>query len=537
MSKIQIQDMKTITIAPLNRIVAIFLLATFFMSCENADESVFPDSEMPETHDSGNGQTDSGMSYVDNNNYSVVAEDVSYTLSNIFGGFNGRSSEGPQWTNSDFTSMVEWMSPSSIRYPGGTLANSWDWRQGGIMGKKIKNPYYISDLAKGLPLHTSIVYVMNMVHATPATGYDYTSTDKTILESKDVLDAKIDDALAALGEFEKYGRMPVAIELGNELYFNKEEHYGIYTANPSRYITDAKVIAARIKRVYPDIKVILCSSKSGEKPTSNREVWNTTVYSALQSDSELQNLIDGVVQHHYIDVSIGSQAPLADESEWENVIDAGRAYASSVQHDYFRIPDNMKLWITEYGLAEAGNSNCGRWITGLQYAAMAMSWIPWADKVETIQLQHITLSPGVLTTDKTGLSSVGVLYGELLRSMNGSTKATLLCLDTPNTSGIPPVYCDPAPSRSISSSPKDKVYGWKFENESGITGIVMINPTRYSFGCVSFGEINGKGNQIVVYDSPTPTVNNLALDNGINRREYESTVKQIEIPPFSFVVL
>lgn len=529
--------MKTITIAPLNRIVAIFLLATFFMSCENADESVFPDSEMPETHDSGNGQTDSGVSYVDNNNYSVVAEDVSYILSNVFGGFNGRSSEGPQWINSDFTNMVEWMSPSSIRYPGGTLANSWDWRQGGIMGKKIKNPYYISDLAKGLPLHTSIVYVMNMVHATPATGYDYTSTDKTILESKDVLDAKIDDALAALAEFEKYGRMPVAIELGNELYFNKEEHYGIYTANPSRYITDAKVIAARIKRVYPDIKVILCSSKSGEKPTSNREVWNTTVYSALQSDSELQNLIDGVVQHHYIDVSIGSQAPLADESEWENVIDAGRAYASSVQHDYLRIPDNMKLWITEYGLAEAGNSNCGRWITGLQYAAMAMSWIPWADKVETIQLQHITLSPGVLTTDKTGLSSVGVLYGELLRSMNGSTKATLLCLDTPNTSGIPPVYCDPAPSRSISSSPKDKVYGWKFENESGITGIVMINPTRYSFGCVSFGEINGKGNQIVVYDSPTPTVNNLALDNGINRREYESTVKQIEIPPFSFVVL
>lgn len=529
--------MKTITTGPFNRLVAIIMLASLFVSCENADETVFKDVEMSETYDSGSTEPEGDASYVDNNSYSVVAKDISYTLSDIFGGFNGRSSEGPQWTNSDFTSMVEWMSPSSIRYPGGTLANSWDWRQGGIMGKKIKNPYYISDLAKGLPLHTSIVYVMNMVHATPATGYDYTSSDKTMLESEEVLDAKIDDALDALAEFEKYGRKPVAIELGNELYFNKEEHYGIYTANPSRYITDAKVIAARIKRVYPDIKVILCTSKSGEKPTSNREVWNTTVYSALQSDSELQNLIDGVVQHHYIDVSIGSQAPLADESEWENVIDAGRAYASSVQHDYLRIPDNMKLWITEYGLAEAGNSNCGRWITGLQYAAMAMSWIPWAYKVETIQLQHITLSPGVLTTDKTGLSSVGILYGELLRSMNGSTKATLLCLDTPNTSGIPPVYCDPAPSRSISSSPKDKVYGWKFENESGIIGIVMINPTRYSFGCVSFGEINGKGNQIVVYDSPTPTVNNLALDNGINRREYESTVKQIEIPPFSFVVL
>lgn len=537
MSKVQVYDMKTITICPLNGFVAIFLLATFFMSCENADDSAFPDAETPETYDSSSGGTDIDVSYVDNNNYSVVAEEVSYSLSNIFGGFNGRSSEGPQWTNSDFTNLVQWMSPSSIRYPGGTLANSWDWHQGGIMGKKIKNPYFISDLAKGLPVHTSIVYVMNMVHATPTTGYDYTSSDKTMLESMDVLEAKIDDALAALYEFEKYGRMPVAIELGNELYFNKEEHYGIYTANPLRYIKDAKIIATRIKNVYPDIKVILCSSKSGEKPSSNREIWNTALYSALQSDDELQRLVDGVVQHHYIDVAIGSQAPLADEAEWENVIDVGRMYASSVQQDYLRVPDNLKLWITEYGLAEAGNSNCGRWITGLQYVSMAMGWIPWADKVETIQLQHITLSPGVLTTDKTSLSSVGVLYGELLRSMNGATKATLLCLDIPDTSGIPPVYCAPASSRNIPDEPKSRVYGWKFENASGVTGVVMINPTRCSFGCVSFEGINSRGNQITVYDSSMPAVNNLMLGSGINCHEYESTVKYIEIPPFSFVVL
>lgn len=263
--------MKTITTSPFNRLVAIIMLVSLFVSCENADETVFKDTEMSETPDSSSTEPEGDASYVDNNSYSVVAKDVSYTLSDIFGGFNGRSSEGPQWTNSDFTSIVEWLSPSSIRYPGGTLANSWDWHQGGIMGKKIKNPYFISDLAKGLPTHTSIVYVMNMVHATPATGYDYTSSDKTMLASEEVLDAKIDDALAPIAEFEKYGRTPIAVELGNELYFNKEEHYGIYTANPSRYIKDAKVIATRIKRAYPDIKVILCTSKSGEKPTSNRE--------------------------------------------------------------------------------------------------------------------------------------------------------------------------------------------------------------------------------------------------------------------------
>lgn len=482
--------------------------------------------------DNVNGGTDT----VDETPYSVSDQGESYSISSMFGGFNGRSSEGPRWTDDNFTSMVNWMSPSSIRYPGGTLANSWDWRAGGIMGKKIKNPYFISDLAAGLPAHTSIVYVMNMVHPTPATGYDYTSSDTEVLQSREVLDAKIDDALDALAEFRKYGRMPVAIELGNELYFNKEEHYGIYTANPTRYIQDAKIIAGRLKSVYPDLKVILCTSKSGEKSTSNREVWNTAVFSALESDREFRSLVDGVVQHHYIETSIGSQAPLADVSEWEDVIDAGSKYASTVQHDYDRIPDYLKLWITEYGLAEAGNSNCGRWITGLQYAAMAMGWIPWADKVETIQLQHITLSPGVLNSAKDELSSVGVVYGALLRSMKGATKATRLSLAAQSSTGITPVYKDDA-TRAAQNHHEEKIYGWKFANGTGQTGAVLINPTRCTFRSISFGNLIQNGRKIIVYDSPTPSANDLTPGNGINRTEYDPSVPTITIPPFSFIVL
>ncbi len=477
-----------------------------------------------------------GSDPVDDTPYIVSCQGESYSISGMFGGFNGRSSEGPRWTDGNFTSMVDWMSPSSIRYPGGTLANSWDWRAGGIMGKNIRNPYYISDLASGLPASTAIIYVMNMVHPTPATGYDYTSSDTELLQSRKVLDAKINDALDALAEFRKHGRMPVAIELGNELYFNKEEHYGIYTANPTRYLQDAKIIAGRIKDVYPDLRVILCTSKSGDKPTSNREVWNTSIFSALESDTDFRSLVDGVVQHHYIETSIGSQAPLADVSEWEEAIDAGSKYASTVQRDYDRIPDYLKLWITEYGLAEAGNSNCGRWITGLQYAAMAMGWIPCADKVETIQLQHVTLSPGVLDSGKNKLSSVGVVYGALLRGMKDATKATRLSLATQSGSGIVPIYNDSA-TRADRDNPEDRIYGWKFENISGQTGAVLLNPTRYTFRNISLGSLIHNGRKIVVYDSPTPSANDLTLGNGINRTEYDPSVSTITIPPFSFMVI
>lgn len=522
------------------RMAVAVIFTAIVISCEDSGTSAPGNGYEPvgitksDTDDTDN--VNGGTDTVDETLYSVSDQGESYAISGMFGGYNGRSSEGPRWTDDNFTSMVNWMSPSSIRYPGGTLANSWDWRAGGIMGKKIKNPYFISDLAAGLPAHTSIVYVMNMVHPTPATGYDYTSTDTRLLQSREVLDAKIDDALDALAEFRKYGRMPVAIELGNELYFNKEEHYGIYTANPTRYIQDAKIIAGRLKSVYPDLKVILCTSKSGEKSTSNREVWNTAVFSALESDLDLRSLVDGVVQHHYIEASIGSQAPLVNMSEWEDVIDAGSKYASTVQRDYDRIPSYLKLWITEYGLAEAGNSNCGRWITGLQYAAMAMGWIPWADKVETIQLQHITLSPGVLNSDKNKLSSVGVVYGALLSSMKGATKATRLSLAIRHSTGIVPVYDDDATRASL-DSPHDRIYGWKFENKTGQTGAVLINPTRYTFRNISLGTLAQNGHKIVVYDSPTPTANDMTIGNGINRTQYDHSVSTISIPPFSFIVL
>ena len=94
-----------------------------------------------------------------------------------------------------FTDMVNWMSPSIVRYPGGTLANSWDWSKGGVMGKEIKK--LISDRRFGVRIKkgentkdTKIVYVMNMVHPTPATGFSQ-ETDDTKLRSDEVCKRKL----------------------------------------------------------------------------------------------------------------------------------------------------------------------------------------------------------------------------------------------------------------------------------------------------------------------------------------------------------
>lgn len=458
--------------------------------------------------------------------FKVTLGAESKSLSPIFGGFNGRSSEGPQWTNTTFTGLVEWMSPSIVRYPGGTLANSWDWQTGGIMGKDIKNPYLISDLVAGLPAYTQIVYVMNMVNPTPATGYSAT-TDEDVLKSDEVLQAKIKDALDALAAFEAAGRLPVAVELGNELYFNspdKYKDYGIYMANPTQYMAHVPAIVQAIKDKYPEMKIILCTSKGGNG-SSTRDRWNNGIFEGLAQDSKLNSLVHGFVQHHYIDASVGSQAVITTATEAETVIAQGFQYVQNVQADYDRIPEGKKLWITEYGLAEAGNAMCDRWVNGLEYLAMSMSWIGWADKVETIQLQHITLTPGVLNEAKDKLSSVGIIYGELLRAVKGADRATPITVTA----------ADAADTEVVG-----KLYGWKFTSttDAGKQVLLLLNPTATELKDVDLTETNfSNGMNAIQYWSDKPyedVAGGMTLGNGINKEEMQG-VRHI-LRPFSLSV-
>lgn len=448
------------------------------------------------------------------------------SLSPIFGGFNGRSSEGPQWTDRTFTSLVEWMSPSIVRYPGGTLANSWDWRAGGIMGKTVKNPYFIKDLVARLPACTQVVYVMNMVNPTPGNPY-YGTTDDATLRSDAMLQAKIEDALEALKAFETAGRLPVAVELGNELYFNnpdKYKDYGIYMANPAQYLKHVPVIAKAIRQKYLAMKIILCTSKGGNG-NSTRDAWNNSIFQAVAQDAELNALVHGFVQHHYIKKDVGSQAVISDDAQAEAVIAQGFRYVKDVQADYERIPQGKKLWITEYGLEEASNALCDRWVNGLEYLAMSLSWIDWADKVETIQLQHITLTPGVLNEAKDALSSVGIIYGELLRAVQGADTATPVSV---------------AAAADADKETAGKIYGWKFTSATDADKqvLLLLNPTASELTEVDLsGAAFGGSTQVVCYWSDKPyedVAGSMTVGNGINREEVCDV--RHTLPPFSLSV-
>lgn len=338
---------------------------------------------------------------------------------NILLGYNGRSTEGPSWTDEAFLSLVADTKTMCIRYPGGTQANSWDWKEGKLVDKtEPKYLFKIEDLVSGLPQTAQVIYVMNMVNTPARVGVKQPLTDQSI----EALHLKINDALFALKEFERFGRLPMAVELGNEFYF-QNEHAAFYGQNPQLYLEHVRIICEGIHEVYPDMKIAIVTTKGG---TKGRDAWNKVVYDALSSDDFLKENIYAVVQHHYISDTTGDTAlRITDNSTAEQALAEAFTYMESVREDYDNVPEGYKLWITEFGVTKYSKlEEEGMWPIGLSYAAMVLSWLEMGNKIDCYMLHHITNNPAVINTSVMRLGPAAVAYSVVADLMEGCKTMT-----------------------------------------------------------------------------------------------------------------
>lgn len=455
--------------------------------------------------------------YFSDARYAATLSGEVHPVTGYQAGLNGRSTEGPSWTDPAFLQLVGTMSPMCVRYPAGTQANSWDWRTGAIMGKTARYPFLIKDFTAGLPLRSQIIYVMNMARPTPATGYTGNETE-AVLKSEEVLRAKIQDALEALAEFERYGRLPVAVELGNEFYFDNE-HAAIYAVNPTLYLDHSTIITREIRKRYPNMYFLLCTTKGG---TTGRDRWNSAVYDRLAADSDLRGRIRGTVQHHYIDEKFGNQESVTTLDKAEEAIGEGFDYVQSVAEDYNRVPAGMKLWITEYGVTKRPDE-CGMWVAGLQYVALSLGWFDLGDKIENILCHHITLEPGILDKQRMALQGVGVAYGTLMRAMNGKSTMQKIVFDA--------------------KANEDKSGALELHGRVFISGgekvVFVLNGTRTEKTNVDFSSVLGSGKTVSVenYWSDRPLTNPSYLGEDIQYKVVDATADNVDLKPFSITVI
>jgi len=352
-------------------------------------------------------------------------------------GFNRRSDSpsagAPFWTDASFKTLLATMNPDIVRYPGGTQANYWDWSTGQFipnsgksMGQKEIVP--ISDFVNGLPARTKIVFVTNMARPTPATGVDVNASEE-ILKSDATLSAKITDYLNALATFDAQGKLPFAVELGNEYYFGNEEsgifhivesggkyYSGWDTANNAPYehndkkdatetnakfyVSQCKEIVNQIKATYPTMKFALTATKGG---STSRERWNNTIYDELANNpdfSTLKNDIYALTQHHYITTRYPTDPsgvnPITNNTEAVAAIAEGISYPRDKQADYDNSPSQYKIWLTEYGASKENAEEM--WAGGLRAVATTLSFIDRGDKIGQLGYHHLTDQDVINTT-------------------------------------------------------------------------------------------------------------------------------------------
>lgn len=450
-------------------------------------------------------------------------------VSDVDFGFNRRSDNGTWWTDNSFINLVSEMNPDVVRYPGGTQANYWDWREGKFLDNTDKNwgnkeILKIPEFINALPNRTKIVYVVNMARPTPTTGVDVNASEQ-VLKSSATLNLKIADMIAALDKFVLEGKEPYAIELGNEFYFGNIES-GVYeivetgsffysgwdTANNQPYqstskkdatditalfyLEQAKEVVAQIKVAYPNVKFALTTTKSGNG-NSSRERWNNTIFDNLENNTEFATLkqdIYAATQHHYLNDSYGVQTVISDAATAKIAIAEGIQYPIDKQADYNMVPNDFKIWYTEYG--EVKGIAEETWSDAVRFAALTYSWLTRGDKVNQLDFHHISDNTVVKVESPMRLAPVGIATKQFMLAAAEMTEMQQINFGT-----------NPVSVNGVLS-----LYGFKFKNAEKET-LLIINLNENNIQNVKFDNLftYTETPTMTQYRSNSPWVSGVAL--------------------------
>ena len=475
-------------------------------------------------------------------------------------GFNRRSDPGTWWTDSSFINLVAEMNPDVVRYPAGTQANYWDWNSGQFIPNTDKTwgnkeVVTIPTFVNALPGRTKVVYVVNIARPTPSTGIAVNASE-AILKSDATLNLKITDMLAAIAQFVSQGKTPYAIELGNEFYFGniesgiyqivQDEATGLFYSGWDEvnnqpfqsaskqdatdvtalfYLKQCKAIVTAIKAQYPNIKFALTTTKSGNR-TSARVRWNNTIFDNLRNNPEFADLeqdIYAVTQHHYLNDSYGVQTVITNNATAKVAIAEGIQYPIDKQSDYDMVPNDYKIWYTEYG--EVKGIAEETWASGLRYAALVYSWLNRGDQVEQLDYHYISDNNVVQVGSPMKLAPIGIATKLVAQASAEMTEMQRINFST----------------NPISVNGIESLFGYKFKNDTKET-LLVININNRSFTDLQIGNLfSYSGSQTLTqYRSGAPYVAGVAegdsnirsinsnITDAFNARRFSISVIEVE---------
>lgn len=303
-------------------------------------------------------------------------------ISNYLFGFNTQLMRGPSWTDNQFLNSVKGLHPQNIRFPGGTNANYWNWKNGWIktdipIRKEWQTlpaiPYKLSDLKVAYDAtHATPVFVLNLLTST------------------------LPEQLEMLHSAQQLGIPVELIELGNEFYLEDKDNKSVF-ATAESYAEIANQYITALKRDFPQVKIAVVgnSLRDGQLNNSNLSVrflkWNEVIYDKVKG-------ADAISFHVYggsgLDLILTNEKKIkhmqrsdytdAEKKVYQQAFDdpnsvsktLGAPYARTNmadKNDIAHVPAGWKVWITEYNLFENEGIVAGTWAHGLYVASQALS--------------------------------------------------------------------------------------------------------------------------------------------------------------------
>jgi hypothetical protein len=246
--------------------------------------------------------------------------------------------------NKTFQAALHTLHTSQLRFPGGTYANDFNWKEGcnGLSSSCTGGHSTLEDLQTTLNASSNnnikIILVLNMV--------------------TDTLDSQLQFVAHAITNL---GLPVVGVELGNELFNNLGRYIQRYPDGGAYGKVCVQWIAA-IRDKFPRLRLAVVGTPTRKQSHVRDTTWNDMMFGQVQSS--LRPHVDGVVIHQYDTTGLATKNSSGGSGGGGKFL---KSMVSKMLQKPFQVsqelnkkiatsvPTNVTVWITEYNIDYSKN--------------------------------------------------------------------------------------------------------------------------------------------------------------------------------------
>ena len=437
------------------------------------------------------------------------------------------------WYDKKFANSITMLNPSTIRIPGGTVSNYWDWQKGGLIEDT-------SNLPEDLPhfvTNKDRQYTASKLEAFYA---GFKTNGITPVFALNMLTSNLKSQLEMLRTARDLGIPVEYVELGNEFYFATKNYRQVFPS-PKHYAKIANQWISAIKKEFPEAKIAVIGVGSrGENKSSRRYKWNEEIIATTLPSA------DAITIHKYHSNGLANQKistekyPYFLEEDVPLILSQPFKSWDKTSNTISDFPENKEIWVTEYNLIERINTDreaksqrvVGSWIHGMY--ALLMSLLFLEDSRIDIACNHMLIGSSqfstILKNEKSfkNPSDKNAVSQPLALSATGSALKMLGDATEEMTSAQKIDFANNPILTGKEEFTFPALYGWKFTNQKEQNSLVLNLSSRQIEVAIS-SLLPGQVNYKIISGSPR----DLITKPGILPEKTGKTEKNIILPPYS----